>query len=393
MFNLSIEEIKERGAFHTATEIHHQPEVWQELLSTMEKSKSGFKEFLEGISEKHEQVHVILTGAGTSAFVGDTLAPELNKWCKQNVFFDAIPTTDIVSNPREYLKADRPTVMVSFARSGNSPESVAAVALGEKCIKDFYQVVITCNKDGQLAANTKGDDKSITVLMPEKSNDKSLAMTSSFTSMLLAGYELFLPEEAKGTIADQVIANGDRLIKRVGDHIDTVLGIDFNRIVYLGSGLLGMLAEEASLKMLELTGGQVIAFHDSSLGFRHGPKSVLNEQTVVVVFLSENEYTRKYDLDMLRQLHEEGTAAMVVAMTQNADKDVEELAHFTVSISEGGKSPQNDLQAALSYIIFAQALAMKKSMQLGITPDNPSPNGEISRVVQGVTIHHYNVEA
>ncbi|WP_053218227.1 SIS domain-containing protein [Virgibacillus senegalensis] len=393
MFNLSIEEIKERGAFHTATEIHHQPEVWRELLSTMEKSKSGFKEFLEEISEKHEQVHVILTGAGTSAFVGDTLAPELNKWCKRNVFFDAIPTTDIVSNPREYLKPDRPTVMVSFARSGNSPESVAAVALGEKCIKDFYQVVITCNKDGQLAANIKGDDRSITVLMPEKSNDKSLAMTSSFTSMLLAGYELFLPEEAKGTIADQVIANGDRLIKRVGDHIDTVLGIDFNRIVYLGSGLLGMLAEEASLKMLELTGGQVIAFHDSSLGFRHGPKSVLNKQTVVVVFLSENEYTRKYDLDMLRQLHEEGTAAMVVALTQNADKDVEELAHFTVSISEGGKSPQNDLQAALSYIIFAQALAMKKSMKLGITPDNPSPNGEISRVVQGVTIHHYDEEA
>lgn len=389
MFNLTDKEIKESNAIHTASEIHQQPTVWKELVSIFFQQRESLRGFVESIYTKHDQVRVILTGAGTSAFVGDTVAPELNRINKDNIQFESIPTTDIVSNPTEYLFKDIPTIMVSFARSGNSPESLATVALGQKMIKDFYQVVITCNKDGQLAKNIKHDDKSITILMPEKANDQSLAMTSSFTCMIIAAYELFSPKVFTGNGTKQVIANAERFIDNVAADVDDILNFDFDRIAYLGSGSLAQLAHEASLKMLELTAGKVVAIHESSLGFRHGPKSILNEKSAVVVFMSQDTYTRKYDLDILRELTAGDSGMKVIALTEKADEEVEQLADWTIPVNFCEDTLDSDFSLALLYIIFGQVLAMKKSIQLEITPDNPSPTGAISRVVKGVTIHDF----
>src|SRR5699024_9897280 len=137
MFNLTLEQIKENNATHTTREIHQQPEVWQELMKDFFNKQDTFKDFLTTIYNKHEFVRVIMTGAGTSTFIGDTLVPELAKQGQKNVRFESIPTTDIVSNPTEYLFKDTPTILVSFARSGNSPESVATVSLGKEIIDDF----------------------------------------------------------------------------------------------------------------------------------------------------------------------------------------------------------------------------------------------------------------
>lgn len=392
MFNLSEDDVSEKGALHTATEIYHQPEVWRELIISLKDTQPAFSKFMEGIHKKHKRIDFILTGAGTSAYVAETVAPALNKWSDKNMVFNAIPTTDIVSNPSEFLSPETATVMVSFARSGNSPESKAAVSLGQQLVKDFYQVVITCNQDGQLAINVEYDEKGFTVLMPEKANDKSLAMTSSFTSMLLAAYELFIPEQGKDLETGRLIEAGDKLLKQVDDVVNTILRNHFERVIYLGSGILGKLAQEASLKMLELTGGRVIALHESTLGFRHGPKSVLNKNSIVIVFVSQDEYTRKYDLDMIRQLQEEKACSMVVALSIQADNEIEELADLAFSLQENEGEEASDFLSALTYILFAQTLAMKKSIQLGITPDNPSPTGAINRVVQGVTIYKYEDE-
>ena len=290
------------NAEHTTREIHQQPAVWKELASSFFEQQGIFKEFLESIYNKHDNIRVILTGAGTSAFVGDTLVPELARQNQKNIQFESIPTTDIVSNPTEYLFKDTPTILVSFARSGNSPESVATVSLGQEIVNDFYQVVITCNKDGKLVENIQGDKNRITMLMPERANDQSLAMTSSFTSMIIAAYALFTEDVFTKGVAKQVIMTAEQLIESLGDNIDDVLGFNFERIVYLGSGLLAQLSHEAALKMLELSGGQVVAIHESSLGFRHGPKSILNNQSLVVQFMSQDAYTRKYDLDILKEL-------------------------------------------------------------------------------------------
>lgn len=387
MFNLTAEELEMKKAVNTASEIHQQPEVWQELVSMIFGQKDSLKGFIESIYKKHENTRVILTGAGTSAFIGDILVPELRKQSKGKVQFEAVPTTDIVSNPNEYLLKDSPTIMVSFARSGNSPESVAAVSLGEQFIDHFYQVVITCNKDGKLADNIKNDDNAITILTPEKAHDQGFAMTSSFTCMMITAYALFTTNTFTGNKTKQLIANAERLIDSVADCIDDILKFDFERIVYLGSGLLGQLSHEASLKMLELSAGKVVSIHESSLGFRHGPKSILNNKSVVVLFMSQDTYTRKYDMDILRELAADDSGMKVIALTEKKDQEVEELADWTIPVNYSEDSFASDFHLSLLYIIFAQTLAMKKSIQLGITPDNPSPDGRVNRVVQGVTIY------
>src|SRR5699024_5565955 len=201
-----------------------------------------FKDFLTTIYNKHEFVRVIMTGAGTSAFIGDTLVPELAKQGQKNVRCESIPTTDIVSNPTEYLFKDTPTILVSFARSGNSPESVATVSLGKEIIDDFYQVVITCNKDGQLVKNIAGDEHSITLLTPAEANDQSLAMTSSFSTMILAAYALFNEPSVTANVSTHLIKNHTYFIDELGDLVDDILTFDFGRIVYLGSGSLAQLS-------------------------------------------------------------------------------------------------------------------------------------------------------
>src|SRR5699024_6363014 len=98
----------------------------------------------------------------------------------------------------------------------------------------------------------------------------------------------------------------------------------------------------------------------------------------------------KYDIDMLRELSGEATDIQVVAVTDQQDAEVEKLADKTIVVNEADSPFTNDFHLAFQYIMFAQVLAVKKSLDLGITPDNPSPSGAINRVVQGVTIHSFN---
>src|SRR5699024_4780060 len=297
-----------------------------------------------------------------------------------------IATTDIVSNPTEFLYKETPTILVSFARSGNSPESVAAVSLGQDIVDDFYQVNITCNKDGKLAVNSKDDDNSLTILTPEKAHDQAMAMTSSFSSMIIAAYFIFTPKEFTEETMAHVISNANHLVKEVGNELDAIVNVDFELIIYLGSGLLSDLSHEAALKMLELTAGEVVAVHESSLGFRHGPKSILNDKSAVVLFMSQDPYTRKYDMDILREVAADESELKVIVLADKVDTEMKELADWAIEVNTEEKTFDNDFELALLYVVFAQALAMKKSIQLGITPDNPSPTGRINRVVQGVTI-------
>jgi len=389
MFHLTTEELTEKKALHTTREIYQQPSVWEELAGDFIDNQENLKSFLNSIFTKHERTRVIFTGAGTSAFIGDILVPELSKQQLSHVQFESIPTTDIVSNPTEYFFENSPTILVSFARSGNSPESVATVALGQELIEDFYQVVITCNKEGELARNIQKDENSIVILTPERANDQSLAMTSSFSSMMVAAYALFT-ESHFTTQASQLLAStGKKFFDSFSDKVKEIMQFDFNRIVYLGSGLLAQLSHEAALKMLELTAGNVVALHESSLGFRHGPKSILHDQSLVVLFMSQDDYTRKYDLDILRELASAKSGMKIVALTEEEDEEVANLADWSIVVNPSSEGLKSDLQLGLIYILFAQSLALNKSVQLGISPDNPSPDGAISRVVQGVTIHDY----
>ena len=386
MLNYTKEELLELGAEITTREIYQQPDVWKEAFEAYQAKREEIVAFLKGIADKHDYIKVILTGAGTSAYVGDTLVLYFKEVYDERKWnFNAIATTDIVANPETYLKKDVATVLVSFARSGNSPESVATVDLAKALVDDLYQVTITCAADGKLALQAHGDERNLLLLQPAASNDAGFAMTSSFTSMMLTALLVFDPTEfaVKAERFEVVTSLARKVLENAAD-VKELVDLDFNRVIYLGAGPFFGLAHEAQLKILELTAGQVATMYESPVGFRHGPKSLINEDTVVLTFGTTSEYTRKYDLDLVREVAGDHIARRVVLLSDQASglENVKEVA-----LGCGGVL--NDIYRVFPYIVYAQLFALLTSLKVENKPDTPSPTGTVNRVVQGVIIHDY----
>lgn len=388
MFLLNEEKLAPLGASITTTEIRQQPDLWEETYSMYLEKSTEIYEFLRVLSEKHEQVRVIFTGAGTSDYIGKTITPYLKEKMDEHKWdIQSVPTTTLVSNPYQFLKEDIPTLLVSFARSGNSPESIAAVDLAKQIVSNFYQLTITCAKDGELAQRSKGDASNFLWLMPEKSNDQGFAMTGSYTCMTLAALLTFdtLTIEEKSAYVQTIRRMSKSIIQRETE-IQKFIDFDFERVVYLGSGSLEGLAREAQLKLLELTAGKVTTAFDSPLGFRHGPKSFVNDKTLVFVFVSNQRYTRQYDLDLLAELKQDDIAQYICAIEVGGETNYD--GHSFPF--ESGEETIPDAYLALPYVMFAQTVSLLTSIKVGNKPDTPSPTGTVNRVVKGVSIHEYS---
>ena len=386
MLDYTKEDLLELGAEITTREIYQQPDVWKEAFEAYQEKREEIAAFLQDIAAKHDYIKVILTGAGTSAYVGDTLVPYFKEVYDERKWnFNAIATTDIVANPQTYLKKEVPTVLVSFARSGNSPESVATVDLAKALVDELYQVTITCAAEGELALQAHGDDRNLLLLQPAASNDAGFAMTSSFTSMMLTALLVFDPTEfaVKAERFEVLSSLARKVLDNVAD-VKELVDLDFNRVIYLGAGPFFGLAHEAQLKILELTAGQVVTMYESPVGFRHGPKSLINEDTVVLVFGTTTDYTRKYDLDLIREVAGDQIARRVVLLSDQAFglENVKEVA-----LGCGGVL--NDVYRVFPYIVYGQLFALLTSLKVGNRPDTPSPTGTVNRVVQGVIIHEF----
>lgn len=371
------------GAAHTVREIAQQPGLWREVDRLVAASRASLDAFLNPLTARGD-LRVVLTGAGTSAFAGQVLRSALGR--RLGLRVDAVPTTDLVADPRGCLAEDLPTLLVSFARSGDSPESVAATDLADQVLSEVHHLVITCNPAGSLARNHADRPTSYVLLMPEASNDQGFAMTSSFTCMTLAAL-LALGGDAYDGIAERLARAAEWIIKDSGADraVGALVARAPERIVYLGSGALKGLAEESALKVLELTGGTVVAVAESSLGFRHGPKSVLNGRTVVVVYVSNDPYTRQYDRDMLAELRGNLPAGSVVTVTAGPGTEPEAGDSSTWPLP--GLDDVEDVALALPAVVYAQLVALRASLAAGIRPDSPFPSGEVNRVVRGVILH------
>lgn len=386
LLGLEISKLKDCSGLNTAKEIIQQPDTWRESVKNLIKNKIEIKSFIDSFLSKKE-FRIILTGAGTSAFAGEVCEPYLTSLLNKRV--EAIATTDLVASPKSYFIKDIPTLLVSFARSGNSPESVHAVNLANQLVDDLYQVVITCNENGKLAKNTVNDEKSLLLLMPPQTNDLGFAMTSSFTTMVLNAMAVFNIDNIENFSSDV-----DKLSNSVNDFIEnniekvtSLSNEDFERIVYLGSSTSKGIARESALKVLELTAGKVNASYDTPLGFRHGPKSVVDDETVSVIYISNDEYTRKYDLDLAKEMLAHKKNDKVVIVGDNIEEDILNKADYVFNVENINYTVENEVLLPLQQIIFGQMLSFLKSVNLGITPDNPCPTGEVNRVVQGVILH------
>lgn len=364
---------------HTACEIAQQPALWAELADDLERAQTRIDDFL-GDWLQNPLHRVILTGAGSSGFIAEMVADRINTQWQADV--RAVHTTSLLTHPELYLQRERPTLLVSFGRSGSSPESVAAVALVRHRVDTTRFLDITCNAEGELARIGKNRADTCTLLMPAASCDRAFAMTSSLTCMLLASLCVLdsAPWALRLRQLRALVAAGLNTASACDAAAHALAKHAYTRVIYLGSGPLEAAAKEAALKLLELTAGRVPAFACTPLGFRHGPKSLLDGDTLVVMLRSTHALSRRYEQDLLNELRRDGVAGRVLAVgPSDDDAQPGDLSLSALTLPDPWLAPL--------WLGLAQRYALLRSAALGFNPDNPFPDGTVNRVVQGVTVY------
>lgn len=380
---MEITLLEELGAVNTAREIASQPDLWEKIYKQISTDKERISSFLRSATPGVSRI--ILTGAGTSAFIGLSLNGIFRKNLK--IHTDSVATTDLLSHPENHFFENESIILVSFARSGNSPESTAVTTLADKLCKSCSHLIITCDETGQLARFETTSQK-LVILLPPSSNDKGLAMTGSYTGMLLCGLLIARLEEIdklKGQI--EILRNyGQKILDQYACKLKEIASIDFKRAVFLGSGPFYGTATESHLKLQELTDGNVICKNDTYLGFRHGPKAVTNETTILIFIFSNNPYVRQYEKDLVFSMKKGKKPLLTIGIFETPVDGLE----FDLEIELSDKGSQVDEEfLTVCNILPGQLLGYYKSLDLGLRPDNPSESGAISRVVEDVTIYKF----
>lgn len=380
--------MKQTEKFNTLKEIFQQPEMWQKEFDSILTHRKSIENFLSTNSVTND-TEIIMTGAGTSAYIGNVLTFVLPQNGYPNC--KAIQTTDLITHPESFFCKDKKVLLVSFARSGNSPESLAAIEIADSIANQTLHIIITCNEQGALARKVK-DENSLLLLLPPETNDVSLAMTSSFTTMLLSFLLLINIKkiESQATIIKQLCNSAKKLLIDYENLIATISKLDFKRAVFLGSGELKGIAEECHLKLQELTDGKVICKFDTFLGFRHGPKAVIDNETLLVYLFSSNEHIRKYEIDLVKQINLKNCVVAQIALSAGKTTKIEGVKYDLEVVMDITNESTKEY-TCIPYVLIGQLLGFYKSLALGFDPDNPSVSGNISRVVEGVTIYKNNL--
>lgn len=381
--NIQNTELKAKGAFETAREIEGQPDLWSKIFEKLASENDAITKFLDMTLSKVRKI--LLTGAGTSAYIGCSVEGAMQR--NTGITTLSVPTTHLVSHPQDYFEYATPMLLVSFARSGNSPESVAAVKLADKHCKKCFHLIITCNEDGDLANYDQNNNVHV-FLLPPDSNDKSLAMTGSYSGMLLSA---LLMSDYKnisnlGPTVNTLSKYGKEILSEKLNQIQDIGQLPFKRAVFLGSGPQYGTAMESSLKLQELSDGAIVCKNDSYLGFRHGPKAVVDEETLVVYYFSNVESVLRYEIDLVNGMVEGKKPLRGVGISVKTidSANIDEL----ILLDTASKLVEIEEQyLPVVMVMLGQLIGFYKSLSLGLEPDSPSTTGAISRVVKGVNIY------
>lgn len=340
----------------TWREIHAQPAIWRDWAGQLDVG--ALRDWVAALGPRP----VWFCGAGTSAYIGDILAAGL----EGRGDFRAVPTTDIVARPQAYLTGRAPLI-VHFGRSGNSAESIGLMDALDALAPDAPRLNITCNADGALALR-KATGPQRVILLPPATHDAGFAMTSSFSTMLLTAAAVF---DKSGTRPLPLLA--DRLEAALPGYLSLASeAATPPRIVFLGSGPLAFAAREAALKVMELAAGQIPALWDSTLGFRHGPKSFVLPGTRIVLFRSADAHAARYEADLAEELATQFPECPLTLVPAQPD------------LSES----LPDLWGAPLAVALAQVMGVVWSARLGLNVDDPfAGRGTLSRVVTGVRLY------
>ena len=368
---------------HTGKEIYGQPRLWMEVYEKINKQQQDIQHFFEekGITTSND-VNIILTGAGSSAFIGEIAQYSFRKAGFRNT--RAVPTTDLVTHFVDIVDSSSPLLLISFGRSGNSPESKAVIELANRYCEQVSHLIISCNEEGALAKR-QGQSHTYTFILPPAAEDQGLAMTGSFSGMALAASVIANIHDVENlrTTVSHIADIGRQILHKYSPLLKDVSMKEFTRIIFLGDGPLLGCARESHLKVQELSDGICLGKFDSFLGFRHGPKAVVTNDALLIYLLSTNEEVLKYQLDLVRQISDQNLGMYSLAIGNCVE--AEGYVDSCIKIDKLKHLPEVFL--AIPYILVAQIIGFLKSKNLRLNPDNPSQNGAISRVVEGVNLY------
>jgi tagatose-6-phosphate ketose/aldose isomerase len=375
----------QHGYAHTAREIAQQPDTWLETARAAVASRPTLRELLRAADVRPGGAGlVILTGSGSSLYVAECAAMPLQQALQTPV--RAVSSGQMLTHLDGCLPPDRPGLCVSLARSGDSPESAAVVDQVLAARPACQHLIITCNGAGRLATRYAGRTGVARLILDDRTCDRSLVMTSSFTNMVLAAHFLASLDDPPSYLAqvDRIAAVAGTMLERSAILAVAARGA-FRSAVFLGSGSRLGAAREAALKMLEMTAGRVAATADTFLGLRHGPMSGVHDDTLVVCFLASDPITRSYELDLIRELNRKGLGARLI-VGDRVPPDV--VRHEDIVLDCRGLAQAGDELATVTDAIVGQLLALFRCLAMGLRPDAPSTANVINRVVEDFALYH-----
>jgi tagatose-6-phosphate ketose/aldose isomerase len=367
------------GYLHTLREIRQQPATFLDTFERMLGRSEDLKRCLQNVQS------VVFTGSGSSEYVGDCVRPAIQRNLK--ITCEAIGSGMVLTHGTMALPPLRPLLMVSLARSGDSPESVGVLQSLMNSEPDVRHLVVTCNSEGKLATRYRNDARVRVISLDDRTNDRSLVMTSSFTNMGVAALALGSLDapEAYSSLCRQLSSISEHVISTGFDALAAVGRRDFRRAVFLASGSGIGAAREASLKMLEMTAGRVSTLCETYLGLRHGPMSYIDRDSLIVCFLSSDPKVRVYEADLLWELDRKKLGLLKLIAGENVPPDV--LRENDVAIECPGIGKLRDDNACLVHVVVGQLLAFFRCLHEGLRPDSPSEGGVINRVVESFQLH------
>lgn len=389
LLDLPEQEKAERGLQHTPREIWQQPITWRKTYERCQNQRAELNDVLRraGIGRGNtSSPTVYLVGAGTSDYTGRALAPLLRWRWSCEVW--AIPSTTLLTEFEDFHRPGKEYLWISFSRSGESPEGVALLEQALDRHREIRHLVITCNQDGPMARLcTRHADRAFALVLDDAVNDRGVAMTSSFTNMVLAGQCVgHLEDHAQfGEVVAQLCETGRRFLPVAAEAVAAITLLGCTRTCFVGAGVLRAVADESALKVVELSGGKVTTLAETPLGLRHGPLSSVDGQTLFVAFLSSEARRRGYELDLLREIDRKRLGRVRALVTAGGGEDVLSLADYCLSLDCGAMFP--DYYRPVLDVMLSQLIGLFASMRCGLKPDQPSPSGTITRVVAPIKLY------
>jgi len=332
----------EKGIY-TKSEILSQPESWKTTLDQLQQELDGKLPNIKNYD------HVIFTGCGSTYYLSIWASRLLQK--ELGISSQSIPASELWYDCQNWTAPFKNILLVTVSRSGETTETLYAIDEFQKTHRGDV-VAITCYPESKLAKKVQ-----LTILATA-GKEKSIAQTRSFTNMMLAVLTLIKGEVPTGM--SKQLGESARLFLEEYAEKAKAIGRDPNNADYffLGNGPLFGLANEAMLKMKEMSLSYSEAFH--FLEFRHGPMSMIKTQSVIIGMISS--WANEFEVAVLKDMKKLGGKIIILGV-----KDFSEAADVFFQLPD--QLPQVWLYPL--YLPLLQLIAFECSLSKGLNPDKP----------------------